>query len=69
MLTAVAEGEKVTTAEVIATLRISARAFDELSRSLGAEGLLVSVVPLGSPNLPARGWWEVTPRGLQVLGE
>jgi hypothetical protein len=69
MLTVVAEGEKVTSAEVMTVLGISQDEFEVLRRSLIEERLLISVLPLGLPDFPAPGWWEISPRGRQVLAE
>lgn len=69
MLTVVAEGEKVSSTDVMTALGISSDEFEVLVRSLSGERLLISVLPLGGPNLPAPGWWEISPRGRQVLAE
>jgi len=69
LLTIVAEGEKVTSVNVIAALRISSKEFDRHARSLNERDCCARPFPSEGLAFPALGWWEVTPRGRQVLAD
>jgi hypothetical protein len=67
MLARLTERETFPTDEFLRAVRASPEDFESAARSLGEEGLMLAIVPLGGPGIRVQGAWQITPRGREAL--
>jgi hypothetical protein len=67
MLALLTQCEKIPADEFFRAVCASPEEFASAARSLGEEGLLLAIVPLGGPDIRLQGAWAITPRGREAL--